>query len=275
MALFATINVKREFKQTEIYEHIKGTIDPYGNPFEIIQLIYNSKIGRAPSKTQGFEDLFVTINEGELGPVIAYRGLGKGESGTMDFIRNDFGILEAYVPKTPHNVKKIASLFYSEMFYVKDPKQRLEIKAIADEMLEHRTQEQIAFDNKILADSKRTPLDDSPFKPTNPAVEKKLDKEDNALLQKQNADLLKMNQELMAELTKKDKKAPELPENEKKRLEKEFDFLKNKAEEFGKVVPKGTSLGALRKIVDELPNTTPEGSVNDNQRNANVLSGKE
>jgi hypothetical protein len=276
MAIIADVKINRKNPMTmlEILNHVKGTNDIYGNPFDWITLVFNGKVGRSPSKTHGFEDVFINIEQGDVQPTIKYRGLGRGENGTMDFIRNEFGILEAYVPRTPHNVKMIASYYYNNMFYVKDSVQRAEMKKIADEMLEKRTQDQIAIDNSILDKSKRTPYDEHPFK-EDVSLDKKIANEDKALMQKQMDELKKMNEQLMAELRAKEPQPvkKEIPATEKSRLEKEYVILKAKAEEFGMVVPVGTTLGQLKTMINDLPQKA-EGLGNDNQRDAHLVSGK-
>lgn len=105
-----------------------GMEDPYGNPFEIITLDWTPRMKNAhQSKTKGFEDTFITRKH-EGGLIIEYR-----QPGSAEWIKDMLtGRFSAQVARTPHNMKVLAHNYYDNLWTIRQPHIRDEVKKVAD-----------------------------------------------------------------------------------------------------------------------------------------------
>lgn len=151
----------------ELIKSANGIMDVYDKPFSCIDVIYNSKNGNYPHRETGYEDTILTIQEGTNVPLIEYR-----QPGTMDFRKDNFGILRAKLAKTEHNMKTLAYRCNDGYWSISDKNDRAEIKQLSDDLMANRTEEQIETDHRLAMNRSRTPYEGVPT-----ATEAKLEKE--------------------------------------------------------------------------------------------------
>lgn len=96
----------------------RGRIDKYGNPFELIDLLYSprKKIAHR-AKTKGFEDTFIVRNANSGKITIEYRIPGSAEW-LKDPIGGEF---KARVARTKHNLRVLASMYYDKLWTIAQP----------------------------------------------------------------------------------------------------------------------------------------------------------
>ena len=271
MAIHAEVKTGTDLKLTEVIDLAKGQLDQYGKPFEVIVVsckpgTFYSKVQR---RTSGFEDAFIKVAEGGT-IAITYRGgpSDQAGTGTIDFVRNRLGMLEALVAKTEHNIKMLAGAEKQGWWTYKDPDVRNMIMKKYQEMMDARTIEQIEADERM----DRPPVyniakeedgvDVGQIESDRKALEAK-HKEEMAFLQKQIEVLQSKANEVSKPVVQyeKSKASPAA----------EYNELKKKAELYGIKVEKTTRLDELRNKIKEAEEILKQAEkTNDNQPVSNV-----
>lgn len=121
-------NPNRKYTSEMIVNACLGTEDPYGNPFEVITLDWNSQLRNAhQAKTKGAEDTFIT-RKPEGGLQIEYR-----EPGNVEWLKDGLtGRYYGQLARTPANIKFLAANYYDNLWRIRDQHIRDEVKALAD-----------------------------------------------------------------------------------------------------------------------------------------------
>ena len=269
MPIFAEVKTGTDLKLEEVIALAKGQIDQYGKPFDTITVSCksgkNSFYGKAPHRTSGFEDAFIKVNEdGSIN--INYRGTGETNPGTIDFVRNKLGMLEAIIPKTEHNIKMLAVHEKQGWWTYKDADVRTMIMKKYQEILDNRTIEQIEMDEQMYAPKKvelekeAAGFNDTEYTAKLKAIEDK-HREEMAFMQKQ---LAEAKVKAIASVPKPAVEAKSSPAAE-------YNELKKRAALLGVQVDKTMKLGVLKEKIKEAEETLKTAETNnDNQPVSNV-----
>lgn len=112
----------------KILEYAIGTLDPYGEPFELITLIWTPRKKMFHrGKSKGFEDCVIRRNPESRQIIIKYR------SGSAEWLKDPVGgAFVARIPRTEHNLSVLASNYYDNLWTIKDSHIRSLVKEMAD-----------------------------------------------------------------------------------------------------------------------------------------------
>jgi len=158
--------------------------DQYGNPFQIIELTWNTTPLRrcaTNSKTKGFEDTHIRKDIRGM-PEISYR-----RPGTVVWLRTVLGLFVGKCAKTPHNMTILAANFDDNLWAIKDSVIRAEVEAMAKKLKTSLSSDMRKFHDKRIKESNLSPFDkkdDTPYKP-DVSMEEKQVVEDRFALSKQ------------------------------------------------------------------------------------------
>ena len=125
-------------------EEAKGYQDSYGEPFELIELIWNNQPGSkhkmsSYAKTRGFEDAVIETRNGNIR--ITYRPNGSAVWAK----KNGIGSYKAYVPKTLKNLKRLANNYRDNLWTISDARINNIVKEISDKIWDQMPEETVKF----------------------------------------------------------------------------------------------------------------------------------
>lgn len=133
----------RHITSNMIVDNTIGRIDPYGKPFEIITLKWTPrKKTFHKAKTKGFEDALITRNTQSKQISIEYR-----KSGSAEWLKDPIGgEFIAKIPKTDNNIRVLASMFYDNLWVIKEAHIKSEVKKLADKIDEENKKVKCPFE---------------------------------------------------------------------------------------------------------------------------------
>jgi hypothetical protein len=126
-------NATRAYNSDYWKKNATGELDVYGNPFQLIELRWNSNPLHQNSdygKTRGFEDTIITVNPRTRNLAISYR-----KPGSVMWMRpGGAGAFVGEVAKTPYNMKKLASMYADKLWTIRDPVIDQEVRIMYEAM---------------------------------------------------------------------------------------------------------------------------------------------
>jgi hypothetical protein len=170
-----------------------GTVDSYGNPFEIVEMAWRmTNLNRNSDyvKTRGFEDTEIAIDRNKG---ITVRHIRQGNGCIMwERSLNGIGPFVGRLGKTPYNMLKLAKHYKDGLWTIKDRIIDAELKALSDKMWSEMTPEQQRFNEARIKSMHSLKSEEG----MNSFVPTKVSKEDVAAIEIEKKELFRMRKEL-------------------------------------------------------------------------------
>jgi hypothetical protein len=164
---------RSQFTTEKMINAALGVRDEYGNRFELIRLKSN-KVLASNTRTHGYEDAI--ISRGAKGMTIKYR-----TPGDIKWVRNEFGMASASIPRTPHNMKRLAHAYYDKDWEIEEASIDSIVKGMADKINSELSPEDRELNAKIKAGQKITGFGMRAAQVVRPAAEEIQNERERAL----------------------------------------------------------------------------------------------
>lgn len=168
---------RSQFTTEKMINASLGVRDEYGNRFELIKLKSN-KVLAGNTRTHGYED--AVVSRGAKGMIVKYR-----IPGDIKWVRNEFGMASAQVPRTPHNMDKLAKSYYDKEWEIEDSGIDAIVREMADKIKASQTEEERNLNEKIRVGAKITGYGMKAAQPVRPAAEEIQNERERALAERE------------------------------------------------------------------------------------------